>query len=64
MSSFALYSIGYIILIAGLAWGAYALGVPAQWIAIGAVILAGIGIITGVSSTRRKDKTEASVEEG
>ena len=64
MSSFAIYTIGFIILLAGLAWGAFTLGVPAQWIAIGAVILAGIGIISGVSSTRRKDKTEASVEEG
>lgn len=64
MSSFAIYSIGYAILIAGLAWGAYALGVPPQWIGIGAVVLAGLGIITGVTSTRRRDKTEASVQEG
>lgn len=60
MSSFALYAIGFAILIAGLVWGAVSLGVPAQWTAIGAVVLAGIGIITGVSNTRRKDETEAS----
>ena len=60
MSSFALYAIGFAILIAGLVWGAVSLGVPVQWTAIGAVVLAGIGIITGVSNTRRKDETEAS----
>lgn len=60
MSSFALYVIGFAVLIGGLIWGAATLGVPTQWVAIGAVILAGIGIVTGVSSTRRKDETEAS----
>ncbi|RIJ16105.1 hypothetical protein D1227_05630 [Henriciella mobilis] len=64
MSSFTIFAIGYAILIAGLAWGAFALGVSGQWIAIGSVILAGIGIITGVTSTRRRDKTDASMKEG
>ncbi|WP_084397710.1 hypothetical protein [Henriciella aquimarina] len=60
MSSFTLYAIGFVILIGGLVWGALTLGVPGQWVAIGAVVLTGIGIITGVTSTRRKDETEAS----
>ena len=64
MSSFTIFAIGYAILIAGLAWGAFALGVSGQWIAIGSVILAGIVIITGVTSTRRRDKTESSMKEG
>lgn len=64
MSSFAIYAIGFVVLIAGLAWGAFSLGISGQWIAIGSVILAGIGIITGVTSTRRRDKTESSVKEG
>jgi len=64
MSSFTIFAIGYAILITGLAWGAFALGVSGQWIAIGSVILAGIGIITGVTSTRRRDKTDASMKEG
>ncbi len=59
MSSFALYIIGFAILIAGLAYGAYLLSVPPVWIGAGAIILVGIGIITGVSNTRRKDKTAA-----
>ena len=64
MSSFTIFAIGYAIVIAGLAWGAFALGVSGPWIAIGSVILAGIGIITGVTSTRRRDKTDASMKEG
>ncbi len=60
MSSFAIYTIGFLIIIAGLAYGGVMLGIPGQWIGVGAVILAGIGLITGVSSTRRKDETEAS----
>ena len=60
MSSFMLYAIGFTIFVGGLIWGALALGVPGQWVAIGAVILAGIGIITGVTNTRRRDETVAS----
>lgn len=60
MSSFAIYTIGFMILLGGIIWAAVALGVPGQWVAIGAVILAGIGLITAVTNTRRKDETVAS----
>jgi hypothetical protein len=53
--SFGLYSIGFAIVIGGLIYGAHLRHVPAQWIAVGAVILLGIGILTGVKSTRQKD---------
>jgi hypothetical protein len=53
--SFGLYLIGYIILIIGLALGANALHVSPTWIGIGVVVMIGIGIITGVTSTRRPD---------
>ena len=53
--SFGLYLIGYVILIIGLALGAHMLHVPANWIGIGVLVMAGIGIITGVTSTRRPD---------
>ena len=53
--SFGIYLFGYIILIAGLSFGANLLHVPAQWIAVGAVCLAGIGILHGVTVTRQKD---------
>ncbi|KCZ54092.1 hypothetical protein HY29_03195 [Hyphomonas beringensis] len=60
MSSFGLYIIGFIILIGGLAYAAFLLGAPPVWIGVGAIVLIGIGIITGVSKTRQKDETEAS----
>ena len=55
MSNFVLYVLGYLIVIAGLAYGAFLLGVPPIWIAVGAVVLAGIGIVTGVSRTRHRE---------
>jgi hypothetical protein len=60
MSSFAIYTIGFIIFLGGLIWAAVALGVPGQWVAIGAVILGGLGLIFAVSNTRRKDETATS----
>ena len=53
--SFALYLVGFIILIAGLVWAATTAGVPQLYITIGVVILLGIGIISAVSRTRSKD---------
>lgn len=60
MSSFGLYLIGFLILIAGLAYAAYLIGAPPVWIGVGAIILIGFGIITGVARTRRRDETAAS----
>jgi hypothetical protein len=56
--TFGLYLLGFIIVIAGLAWGAVTLGVAPLWIGIGAVILLGIGIFSGASRTRQKDPAE------
>lgn len=53
--SFALYILGFVILIAGLAWAAVTAGVPQLYIMIGVVIMLGIGIITAVGRTRSKD---------
>jgi hypothetical protein len=55
MSSLGIYLVGIIVLIAGLAYGASLAGVATQWIAVGAVVLLGIGIVTAVSRTRSKD---------
>ena len=57
--SFAIYLIGFLILVGGLAWGAFTLGVAPIFIGIGVVILIGLGIITGVTSTRRRDPPDA-----
>lgn len=53
--SFALYLIGFAVLIGGIAWGLITAGVPQLYVGIACVILIGIGIITGVSKTRLKD---------
>jgi hypothetical protein len=55
MSSLAIWIIGFIVLIGGLAYGASLAGLSPQWIAVGAIVLAGIGVVMGVSKTRTKD---------
>ena len=56
--SFTLYLIGYVILIVGLVIGANMLHVPPRWIGVGVVVLVGLGILTGVTNTRRRDPAE------
>jgi protein-S-isoprenylcysteine O-methyltransferase Ste14 len=53
--SFGIYIVGYVVLIVGLAIGAHLLNVPPKWIGVGALCLAGIAIIHGVTTTRHKD---------
>lgn len=53
--SFALYLIGFLIFIAGVSWALITAGVAPLYVAIGAVILLGIGMFTGVARTRGKD---------
>jgi hypothetical protein len=55
--SFGLYLLGYLIFVCGLAWGASLMHIPGQWIGVGVIVLAGLGILTGVKSTRHKDTT-------
>ena len=52
--SFGLYVVGYLIVIGGLTYGAVLMHVPAHWIVAGAIVLAGLGIVTGVKNTRTK----------
>ncbi|MAU65768.1 hypothetical protein [Hyphomonas sp.] len=60
MSSFSLYLTGFVIFIAGLAYGAFLLGIEASWIAVGAFTLFGLGMVIGVSKTRTRDESPAS----
>jgi hypothetical protein len=53
--SFGLYVLGFLIVIGGLAYGAVILHVPLRWIVVGAVVLLGLAISTGVNATRHKD---------
>ncbi|KFN43791.1 hypothetical protein [Arenimonas oryziterrae] len=56
--SFALYLLGVIVLISGLVYGAWLMSVPSQWIIVGAIVVAGAGILSAVSHTRSKDKPQ------
>lgn len=58
MSSFGTYLIGFIILIFGLAFGAYLLNVPVTWIGVGVVVLIGIGVLSATSRTRMRDPAD------
>jgi len=53
--SFGLYMVGFVVLIIGLALGAFLLHVPPKWIGVGVIVLIGVGIVMGVTSTRRPD---------
>ena len=55
MSNLAIFIIGFVILIAGLAYGANLAGMSPQWIGVGVAILAGIGVVMGVTKTRTKE---------
>ena len=53
--SFALYMIGLVLLVAGLAWGLSTAGLAPVYIGIASIIVLGIGIMMAVSRTRLKD---------
>jgi hypothetical protein len=53
--SFGLFMVGFIVLMFGLGIGAYLLHVPPQWIGVGELCLAGLGILMGVTATRGRD---------
>ncbi len=56
--SFGIYMIGFVILIIGLATGAFLMHMPPAWIGVGVIILIGLGILLGVTSTRRPDSSQ------
>jgi hypothetical protein len=53
--SFAIYIVGFLILIGGLIYGAVILHIAPQWIAVGSIVLLGLAILKGVQATRSKD---------
>lgn len=55
MSNMTIYLVGVVLLIVGLAWGASVAGLSPTWIAVGALILLGLGIAGSVSRTRRPE---------
>lgn len=55
MSAFTLYVIGFLALLGGLGYGAYLLHVPTAWIAVGALVMIGLGVMSAVSHTKQRD---------
>ena len=53
--SFALYILGFILIIVGVAWALVTAGVAMIKIAIICVILLGVAVLSGVVKTRPKD---------
>ncbi len=53
--SFGIYAAGYAIVICGLIYAATLMHVPTHWIVAGAIVLLGLGILSGVKATRQKD---------
>jgi cadmium resistance protein CadD (predicted permease) len=53
--SFGIYLTGFVVVIAGLIYGASLMHIPTHWIVVGGLVLVGIGILTGVIATRQKD---------
>lgn len=54
--SFALYLIGFLLVIGGVAWGLVTVRVPTVFVMIVCVILLGLGILSAVTHTRSKDR--------
>jgi hypothetical protein len=53
--SFGIYIAGFLILIGGLIYAAVLLHLAAHWIAVGAIVLLGLAVLTGVKNMRQKD---------
>jgi len=56
--SFGLYAVGFAIMVVGLIYGAHLMHMPTHWIVVGAIVLLGAGILSGVKATRQKDPSE------
>jgi positive regulator of sigma E activity len=57
MSAFMLYVIGFFILLGGLVYAAFLLHVPQTWIIVGTLIVLGLGVMSAVSHTKRRDES-------
>jgi hypothetical protein len=53
--NFAIYLIGTLLVVAGLAYAAAQLGVSQVWIIAGALVVLGLGVMAGIVKTRQKE---------
>jgi hypothetical protein len=57
--SFGIYIAGFAILMGGLVYAAHLVHLPTHWIAVGAIVMIGAGIMSAVKATRQRDSTGA-----
>lgn len=55
MSAFLLYVIGFIVFVAGILYAEHLLHVPQTWVLVSGLVLVGVGVMSAVSSTKRRD---------
>ena len=55
MSSLSIYLLGFLILVVGVTMGLHLAGVPTAWIGVVGVVMLGVGVLSAVSKTRRRD---------
>ncbi len=53
--SFGIYLAGFLLLMAGLIYGATIVNVPTQWIVVATMVLAGLGVLSAVKATKGRD---------
>lgn len=57
MSSFAIYTLGTVILIAGVLYVCHLAHLPSHWTIAIAILLLGAGLMSAVNSTRQRDRS-------
>jgi hypothetical protein len=55
--SFALYMIGLVLVVGGVAWALVTMGLTPIYVVIACVIILGLGMMSAVSRTRSKDSS-------
>jgi hypothetical protein len=57
MMTLAIYLIGWLIFVGGVAWALVSMHVAQHYVLIAAVILVGIGVVTGATHARSRDRS-------
>jgi hypothetical protein len=60
MSAFMLYAIGFVVFVAGVLYAEHLLHVPQTWVLVSGLVLVGLGVMSAVSHTKRRDPPSES----
>jgi hypothetical protein len=55
MSAFALYVVGFVLVVGGVLYAEHLLHVPQTWVIVSALVMLGLGVMSAVSHTKRRD---------